>query len=346
MSAGDVTFIGWTGGSTNYKELAPSITLEPSYTTEYLRKRAVIRRICFNADKQAVIQNLPFDNSVLTSVYVDGTGALQSASLGGGWRLLNADDTPYKKGFSLIQATYEKTVSRVLELGLPTNLSVGCASGVGFIKYKNFVLESFDSGMTTCNQGLQLVSLLELPPAPATTDVVRAVQFDGTRVNPATEYAVYPDYLPLQSGRTILSYQFQCNGVVFDSNEIKIDALTRATKKSVVYLKNRQAGDSSEQFTEAQIAAIDQYYKDDGMPEIEFPSSGTYTGLVQKNFRYSGGDSQIYDLWAQFNFEYYDLSYYRQNLVEIFPKWERTGNLINLSVGGAIIRQYDVGALD
>jgi tetrahydromethanopterin S-methyltransferase subunit F len=155
MSAGDVTFIGWTGGSTNYKELAPSLTYEPVYASANFIKRKLTRKmICFDKDKMAVIQGLQFQAD-LTVRYIDTDGTAKTYGGGGGWTLQSIDDSPYKTGYSMLTVMYSKEVPVGFEFNLPENLSITCEAGVASIKYRDVVLESFDNGTGRCGKGLR-----------------------------------------------------------------------------------------------------------------------------------------------------------------------------------------------
>lgn len=155
MSAGDVLFVGWTGGTPNYKEMPASYQIEPAEDTEYIRKRVQISRICFQKDEQAVIQSLPIGDREIVSAYIDTDGSAKTKSFGSGFTLLNVSRADQALGFSRITAVYEKTVHKIFEIGLPDGLSVECSQGKAQIKYNDNVLEEIDSGDGVCLQGLE-----------------------------------------------------------------------------------------------------------------------------------------------------------------------------------------------
>lgn len=158
MSAGDVLFRGWTGGTPSFKELEPQISFEPGNASSvFIQKRVSRRLICFSADKDSVVASLPVDNASLSSVYLDTAGAVQTKDLGGGWSLLSLDDVPFGTGFFLVTAVYAKDVPRVFAIGLPANTTITCTSGVAAIRYKTTNLETYDSGTGNCGAGLEIV---------------------------------------------------------------------------------------------------------------------------------------------------------------------------------------------
>lgn len=173
MSAGDVLFVGWTGGSPSYKELMPSTSYEPlrvagtfnyrnqefiNYPANYVWKNVTRRLICFNKDKDAVIGSLGFNNVELKSVYIDTDGSVKELDLGPGWELQTYDDAPFQTGYTTIQARYRKLVFINFEFNLPAGFSITCQDGKCRMNYNAKTIEEIDSGTGKCTSGLWIAT--------------------------------------------------------------------------------------------------------------------------------------------------------------------------------------------
>jgi hypothetical protein len=187
MSAGDAVFIGWKGTTPLYYEMEPTVNYEPvrlgTEINPYLiRKRLTRRLICASVDKETVIASLSGNDSVITSVYLDAAGAVQSRVFGGGWYLLSMDESLYKTGFTLISAVWERPASRTFEMDLPTNVTIAYPSaGVAQIKYKTVVLEQYATNSGSSGAGLLIQSeilLPDLPPQQSTDPAIRAAYYN------------------------------------------------------------------------------------------------------------------------------------------------------------------------
>jgi len=211
MSAGDVLFVGWTGGDPQYKELAPQVELEPSAGGARVIKRVTINRLCFDKDKQAVVQGLPNGNAVIKSNYVDTDGSVKDQFLGGGYTLISVSNAPVGVGYSRVSAVYQKTVDSAFEIGLPPGLSFTCTNGKCQITYNGTLLEEIDSGTGECTSGIgtfgEIVGF-----SPYATPTFGLVRPDTTSVvNQVENY----DPAPLLDQPYYL-FSVTCNDVVCD----------------------------------------------------------------------------------------------------------------------------------
>jgi hypothetical protein len=354
MSAGDVLFIGWTGGSPNYKEIEPQIQIEPSATLGFINKRVTINRICFDKDKAAVIGNLPSGIAALSSVYIDTDGSVKTQALGGGYTLLSVSDASIAKGFSRVSAQYSKTALGIFEIGLPDGLSVECINGACRIKYLTHTLEEIDSGTGTCTSGLSLepenkVMIRQTPPiGPYRT-------FSGgigsLYVDPGFEFLI--------SENNFYTFNFKCNGVLFEtisatlaeSNYGNLKSAVASRLVPVVGVQTKEQHDAYVLSTdyEARTAELQN-----GQSELQIKQIGKIVFFRPSRVSYTYGVAtingeqvalqQFYDEIV-YQYDYVDLNQYVLNPSLLFPKWEKTNNTIKLLIDGKPIREYDITGL-
>jgi len=211
MSAGDVKFIGWTGGTPNYKELSPTVSHQPVRTPPrrifgsentvvdvYVLSRVTRRLLCFTKDKDDIIAAIPDQGNVLSLTYIDDDGTVQTKSYGGGWAVLTIDDSPAATGFSNLNITYSKAQPRAVVFPGVDGLSIDCASGVCRIRYNENTIESIDSGTGVCGDGLSF----NIENIPLATNA--ANEDDIAEINSAVAFRV-----------SVL-----CNGIISDKTEI------------------------------------------------------------------------------------------------------------------------------
>lgn len=376
MSAGDVLFVGWTGGSPIYKELPPQVQIEPE--GDNISKRVTINRICFDKDKQAVIQQLPTGNAVISSVYIDTDGSTKTQTMGGGYTLLNVSDAPIGTGYSRISAVYSKVVNGIFEIGLPAGMSIACDAGKCQIKYNTTVLEEIDSGTGECTSGLELANLstaritVGLRPFidyANNDNIYREVDADGNVVNfinyqatvPRLEYRVFsfittPRTLTgygLSELNQIFSTDLLCNGVFFENvsltNKEVFDSLKLQYNGSpLISAGIYQLNASSPVLTQTEIddivSAATQRYEQRPRQDTELVSTRFET--FQQNIFDSEKKvavTQEYPIYYRI-IPTYELTYANWNYI---PKleWKKTGNKVTLQYGRAIIREYDVTGL-
>jgi hypothetical protein len=359
VAAGDVLFIGWTGGSPNYKELAPQIQIEPSDTPGFINKRVTINRICFDKDKAAVIGNLPTGNAALSSVYIDTDGSVKTQALGGGYKLLSVSDASIAKGFSRVSAQYNKSANGIFDIGLPSGFSVDQVGGVCRIKYLTHVLEEFDSGTGVEGTGLELKILQdliylnqEIEPVinqrvfamTKRTGQTLAVTFhESTSIT----YSIYADFFIQRSSinpqlfkyaENLLGVRFGlfCNNVQFETIDLSMGEIpgnfgTAVEANTIDVVRTSQedanatgqifvdSGDYSS-FTTQQLSTY--YIRDTGKSPAPFTA---YSIIVRKSLRYLHTPSVNKSL--------------------LYPRWESSGNVHKIMIGLKAWREYDITGL-
>lgn len=357
MSTGDVKFIGWVGGATPYKELAPQIQIEPSSLPGFVDKRVTINRICFDKDKHAVIGNLPVSNAVLSSVYLNASGTTESISLGSGYRLLSVSDVAISAGISRISAQYSKVTSGIFEVGLPDGFSIDSVNGICRIKYGTHILEEFDSGTTSSGGGLELKLIQDL--AYVDQEIEPTINYSAFWVTKNTgqvhtittddgdiRYPVFADFLRESSeinprlfkyATDLLGVRFQlfCNGVAFEAIDLLMGdipgSIGKATERVVVdavYQTNQDAENVGESFVNGgyssySISSIPTYYSDEG-------------GRTAAPFT-------AYVLTVRNSLSYLHTPSVNKQL--LYPRWESSGNTHRIMIGLKPWREYDVTGL-
>jgi hypothetical protein len=365
MALGDVKFIGWTGGGTApYKEQQPQVQFEPTGTPGLLQKRVTINRICYDKDKQAVIGNLPTLNATLTSVFVDATGATQTAVLGGGYTLLSVSDSSVAKGISRISAQYTKTTLSIFELGLPAGFSVDQVNGVCRIKYLDNVLEEFDSGTGQAGAGLEVRIIRDLPDANqlpgsfiALNSTVNArSSFIGfySRFEGSPPEQIFVNYFSANSNvnqilvpyvvtQPAVEFAIYCNDILFENVNLNIGDLANVLGNAV--FRTLDTVNSAGVYTEQDLqAAIDLYTN---------PSNSSLGALFATTTslapRFANGDvvvgypDAIYLLNIRSRVTYLDIRLVNTNL--LYPRWSSSGNTHKILIGGKTWREYDVTGL-
>jgi hypothetical protein len=373
MSAGDVKFIGWTGGSIRYRELAPQIQYEPTTTPGFYQKRVTINRVCFDRDKPSVISNFPLLNASLTSTYVDENGAEQTVGLGGGYSLLSISDAPISKGFSRVSAQYTKTDSSVFELGLPLGFSVDQVNGVCRIKYLTHVLEEFDSGTGINGSGLRIQIDQDVPITPSSSAIT--VKSGGglaltqtylpapPDVNPQyPETSLYRQFLIYQSGfktefapwldnfsenANALAASIYCNDVKFDSIGISFAQIGARQDEAILVntLTDQYFFNSKQQAIEAAetIYGLTNYDINESFAFIIAITSSQGGTAIEKYIDEDGNESFIYWIVDRSKKTYYDTR--NLNVSNLYPRWESIGNVHRIMVGNLAWREYDVSGL-
>jgi hypothetical protein len=372
MSAGDVKFIGWTGGSIRYRELAPQIQYEPTTTPGFYQKRVTINRVCFDRDKPSVISNFPLLNASLTSTYVDENGAEQTVGLGGGYSLLSISDAPISKGFSRVSAQYTKTDSSVFELGLPLGFSVDQVNGVCRIKYLTHVLEEFDSGTGVNGSGLNIKIEQDVPITPIDAPLLVIIGsgnfFFYVSTNIPTPPEINPDFPKTSLLRAFIVLQKQnrnefapyvdefagdknaltasvyCNDVKFDTINVSFSQINADAKEVQKFntITNQYFFNSKDKA----ILAAETVYN---LTDYEIQESFAFVfnqaqgqGSYNK-YQIDGEDVFIYWIVDRSKKTYYDTR--KLNLNNIYPRWESIGNVHRILIGGATWREYDVSSL-
>jgi hypothetical protein len=360
MAAGDVLFVGWTGGSPNYKELAPQIQIEPSAIPGFINKRVTINRICFDKDKPAVVQGFQVANATLSSVYIDTDGSVQTVGLGGGYQLLSISDAPIAKGFSRVSAQYSKDALGLFEVGLPFGFSVEQDSGICRIKYLTHVLEEFDSGTGVNSNGLEF--RIEqwptfLPPNfdPVLYEIQR--QFIGSagyatiETFPGVErfvqiYAQYVSQLSQQNSlidnysenKIALRASAYCNNVLFDTIEIAYKNI--GIDKTTTTISNTVGPYFSEQEAEAQSNTL--YFGRNS--RVERAVSLYYRENDEGRFILKAtNQAPTYFLVIDDEYEWYDIR--KISPFDLYPRWLSVGNVHKIMVGAKTWREYDVTGL-
>lgn len=145
MSLGDYVILGNTA-TVDIK--APLVEyVGDSLATTFLVKKITrfVRVLTYNLP--TFYQSLTTQNADLDLSVPDGNGGSVSVSYGGGWTLLDASTSHIETGiFSEVRLQYQKTINSVFEFGLPAGLTVSVVSGIGYIKYNDNILESFNAG--------------------------------------------------------------------------------------------------------------------------------------------------------------------------------------------------------
>jgi hypothetical protein len=372
MSAGDVKFIGWTGGTIRYRELAPQIQYEPTATPGFYQKRVTINRVCFDRDKPAVISNFPLLNASLTSTYVDENGAEQTVGLGGGYSLLSISDVPISKGFSRVSAQYTKTDSSIFELGLPAGFSVDQVNGVCRIKYLTHVLEEFDSGTGVNGSGLRIQIDQDVPITPSQS-AIKVNQVIGLPLLTATNIPTPPDINPqypetslfrkfsiyqriyktefaswtddFSESANALAASIYCNDVKFDSIGISFAQIGARKDEAVLIntLTDQYFFNSKQQAIEAAetIYGLTNYDIDESFALVYI-----FVQQVASPFKYldeNGQEVFIYWIVDRSKKTYYDTR--NLNLSNLYPRWESIGNVHRILIGNVAWREYDVTGL-
>lgn len=373
MSAGDVLFVGWTGGTPNYKELAPQIQIEPSAIQGYINKRVTINRICFDKDKPAVIGNLPTGNATLSSVYIDTDGSVKTQALGGGYTLLSISDASIAKGFSRVSAQYSKTSSALFEIGLPEGLSITCESGVCKIKYLTHTLEEIDNGTGECTSGLDLqinqrenifvgANVFTRQFADSQTYFAFSLARSGIirRFIPTDPRLVYQtvvnaDFLALN--KTIFDCEILCNGTIFETTKLTngdvFDTFELVYVGEPLSSGVYQASAEDDPLTEEEITSLKNeatfFYEENPIDgtTLESIELKTFASKILVNAGgVSGGQIPVlqeYPIYYRL-MPTYKLTHVKWDYVPQL-EWKKTGNKITLQYGKAIIREYDVTGL-
>jgi hypothetical protein len=364
MSAGDVKFIGWTGTNPPYQELPPQIQIEPAPSQGNIQKRVTINRVCFDKNKAAVIGNLPVDGAFITSKFVNQSGSIENAALGGGYRLLNVTDTQISKGFSRISATYTKTNAAAFDVGLPEGLSIVCENGVGKIKYLNTVLEEYDSGMGECVEGLEIIKTKDIIFPPITnpqlsSGPIYAVRTDDQKTDPVDQKAVQGGYFFCQQDEIALEYQIKINGIVAETIPVKFSELgAGSTNNSVDYFRNVLAEGVQFDFdltVNLSNAEVDQiantlFQNPDVRQVIDqdaLTQKSEVIGVGWNTFRYPFSPALFkntyYRIFSNMRFRWTDCTNINRN--QVYARWNKTENIIKLLIGQNTVKEYDITGL-
>ena len=222
MSAGDVKFVGWVGSNPKYYDLPASITFAPTDIVGVVKKTIQINRVCFAKDAPIVIQQLPLGDASFSTSVLGTNGEVVNQAVGGGYVFKGSTWAPYNRGFALISAQYEKTVSTTFEIGLPQGLGVYCEAGVCSLKYNDVVLEEFDSGTGQCTSGLDL-EIFKFGPvrwqwwwtwwgSPFSFRTEPCLSSGGIPL-----YVIGDDWQQFAPDAIFADVRFTCNGAEFDS---------------------------------------------------------------------------------------------------------------------------------
>lgn len=293
MSAGDVLFVGWTGGDPKYKELAPSIELEPA-AGGLVSKRVTINRLCFDKDKQAVVQGLPTGNAAINSNYVDTDGSEKEQFLGGGYDLISVSNAPVGVGYSRVSAVYQKVVDSVFEIGLPPGLSLSCVDGKCQIIYNSTVLEEIDSGTGECTSGIGTFGeLVGFSPYSIRSG---GGYYSQRILNAGSNYDPSPLY-----DQAYYVFSVACNDFVFEElNVVGSDLATVTVSRESNYtvasvrspsfdnlsLSGLQAWEADNQITQQEINLILDEYRSQ-YPDTEYVKNLFYFNRSREFFRNS-----------------------------------------------------------
>lgn len=367
MSAGDVLFVGWTGGTPNYKEIEPTIRYEPvrenetfvvnnqqtTFPANYTRKIAMRKLICFTKDLQSVISSVIAYSGSLKSVYIDTDGSAKELDLGPGWKLLNYDSSKYALGFSLVQISYEKIIEFSADAALPEDMSITCTNGICSIKYKNTILEELDSGTGKCKTGFNILyNKFDVPSDPdiaqdsklfSATILCNGVKFDTVEIvgNEIVELEEvveskqtnYPAQIitVYPASASIVSGIFKVGSYVHQFENIA---------EAIQWLNDVK--NEIKKLTDEDTAYLKSLSSQ--FPKTNYLEYKNFNIKTEVTFEYVS-DFTAEIIWRRFLT--YDIVKKIPSVTALTPSayWEKDGNIIRLKLLDKIWREYDVTGL-